>query len=528
MILLPKRLLALWALFFPLSPFVYYLSAEKSNLVSTHTILASLVFTLSVVLLPIFAKLPKTIISGYLVLINLWTILTHLSVQLSGAFPSATVMALALKTDPREAYGFLAVNLITLGLVLTSGIPALYGSLKTSALPSLAQVFNIRLSILGICLLAIPSFFNGVSLIYPASSISILVKLRGVAEQASFVDMAEKVEILSNKAGHDNTAIVLVIGESSQADYWQLDGYPKKTTPRLTARHNAGELINFSKHMSTAEATYLAVPSLISPNEQPIVFDNTKLRKSVVSVMHAAGYSTGWLSVQSPQPASAEADATDFDTDFFNYRIQSAYDEKLVGSASNWLRLHQDANTFLVLHTLGSHLPFEHRYPEAFDTWRRDKSAHYPQSQSTANYENTINYTDYVLDQLIKTLEKEHRPTILVFASDHGESLMKGVSRARGPIQDVLHVPFFIWGNSLWRNQHPTTWAALRDKEADDIVTHHFNVVPTLTSLLGIDYKGKPYNRDLLNRSFTPWVTTPAVDTDHTSYIQVKNIFKNN
>ena len=41
------------------------------------------------------------------------------------------------------------------------------------------------------------------------------------------------------------------------------------------------------------------------------------------------------------------------------------------------------------------------------------------------SYDNTILYTDYVLDKIINELDKSGVPYVFIYLSDHGESLME-------------------------------------------------------------------------------------------------------
>ena len=74
-----------------------------------------------------------------------------------------------------------------------------------------------------------------------------------------------------------------------------------------------------------------------------------------------------------------------------------------------------------------------------------------------------------------------------------------------------MHVPFILWSNSAWRATNPEQWRRLDQLARDRVVTSHLNVVPTLTSVLGLEYEGKPAERDLLSPKFKPWERTPAI-----------------
>ena len=58
---------------------------------------------------------------------------------------------------------------------------------------------------------------------------------------------------------------IIVVGETSRARDWQLYGYPRQTTPRLSKRMGNGELVAFDKALSQSNTTHKSVPMLLSP-----------------------------------------------------------------------------------------------------------------------------------------------------------------------------------------------------------------------------------------------------------------------
>jgi lipid A ethanolaminephosphotransferase len=66
-------------------------------------------------------------------------------------------------------------------------------------------------------------------------------------------------------------------------------------------------------------------------------------------------------------------------------------------------------------------------------------------------YDNTILYTDYLVNNVIESLKQiESRNSCVIFISDHGESLgennlyMHGVPMAMAPREQV-EIPFIVW-----------------------------------------------------------------------------------
>ena len=105
-------------------------------------------------------------------------------------------------------------------------------------------------------------------------------------------------------------------------------------------------------------------------------------------------------------------------------------------------------------------------------------------------YDNTILYTDAVLDSIMATLEATGRPTALLYLSDHGEDIFDD-SRNRflhaspTPTYWQIHVPMLLWMNSDMRQARPGIYdTALANMGRN--VSSSRSAFHTLVSLAGI------------------------------------------
>jgi lipid A ethanolaminephosphotransferase len=132
------------------------------------------------------------------------------------------------------------------------------------------------------------------------------------------------------------------------------------------------------------------------------------------------------------------------------------YDEALVGELERRIAA-ATGDLLIVLHTMGSHGPaYFRRYPPAFEAFtpacKESSPQRSPQAQVVNAYDNTILYTDYVLDRMIAVLEArpETERTFLFYASDHGESLgengvyLHGLPELIAP-EAQTRIPMFAW-----------------------------------------------------------------------------------
>ena len=105
-------------------------------------------------------------------------------------------------------------------------------------------------------------------------------------------------------------------------------------------------------------------------------------------------------------------------------------------------------------------------------------------------YDNTIRYTDFLLDSLINTLRSmEDWKSAMIFISDHGESLgenkmfMHGLPMRLAP-KVQYEIPFLVWTSEHFRNYKSGLPAVLEQ---------HY-VFHSVLNLLSID--SPTYNKD--------------------------------
>jgi glucan phosphoethanolaminetransferase (alkaline phosphatase superfamily) len=446
--------------------------------------------------------------------LNTVAALTGLCLALNGSLPDTLVLVAAKDTNWREAAGLLFSAPLWSGAIGLSWLAQAWVLLKSSRVPRLRpETIMYKSAPIWILALAVPVGVPITQKTYPSAAYAIASKYYLFELEAQVIDKSQVPEVTAISPV-TNEVMVFVIGESSSARYWQIAGYPEATSPRMVARQANGELLSFPRHVSVAQLTSIAVPNMLTPSGTLVRYHDKGQTSSIVSLMEKGGRRTAWISAQTPQPGSAEANDVYFESDFKSYLKHDLYDEELVPRVGAWLTKYSSVPGFVVMHTLGSHLPFEYRYPPEYARWHVPP-AQYPKNQTVSNYQNSILYTDFVLDKLMKRLSQEDRPVVLVYASDHGESLMHGKSRSEVPPGDeTLHVPFLVWANIAWRNAHPNDWKVLTRLVRERVPTNHLNLGPTLMHLAGFTFSGASSTKDLLSPGFHPIDNTPAYALD--------------
>jgi len=498
---------------FPLLPLVVGCITNLSEPVPLGTALGAAVLTVELCAMPVLLRFHRLFGAVWHLAFNTIAAAVLFSVLTTKGFPNLATCLAVLKTDAGEASHMLWAMRYSVATVAVAWLLQLPGCVSLARRPPDFAISASRWRIVGLVPLVLPLLAPSVAQLYPGKLFELVLQVGQFRYASEHVNRDYSFDVKVRTARTESLPpelVVFVIGESSQADYWQLYGYPEPSTPEMVRRRDAGELLVFNRHMATASATRVAVPALLSPFAD-LLPPPEGSRPSLVTVMAKAGYDTAWLSVQGPLPQSSEADKVLFTSDSEVLGAAAQYDNRLLEQAAAWTKEHHARPGFLVLHTAGSHLPYEARYPATAARWHGHEGKDFPKSQTVGSYLNTVLYTDSFLTSLMTQMAHEPRPVVLVYLSDHGEASMKGLSRDQVRLEHVMHVPFLMWGNAQWRKAHQNEWAEVQRAALTGQVTNHLNVVPTLTTILGVDYDGKPFERDLLSAKFNPWTRTPAI-----------------
>ncbi|HEX5034851.1 MAG TPA: sulfatase-like hydrolase/transferase, partial [bacterium] len=184
----------------------------------------------------------------------------------------------------------------------------------------------------------------------------------------------------------------------------------------------------------------------------------------------------------------------------------TVYDEALLHPLGVILK-EDHPHKFIVLHMLGSHQNYRNRYPPENTRFGPesylDACSTKEEAQMLAEYDNSVRYTDEVLEEAIKLLEKQP-DSILLFVGDHGERLYDKEGSACGhgfpePRQLEFDVPYFIWCNGSC----PKAWKRSQSRNRD-VVFSTENLFHTAANLLGLEMKAYRAQDDILNPRYLP------------------------
>ena len=302
--------------------------------------------------------------------------------------------------------------------------------------------------------------------------------------------------------------VVLVIGETSRADDWQLYGYRRKTNPQLS---QVKGLTVFTDYMSQSNTTHKSVPILLSLAEADN-YDILYRTKGIMQAFREAGYRTVFISNQQRNHSFIDFLGEQADDCLFlrDSHPGNAYDTDLLVPLAQRLAALKGKRTFIVLHTYGSHFSYVDRYPAAhayFKSDRYDGAKRELRPQLLNAYDNSIRQTDLLLGEVIASLAKRGGSAAMVYTADHGEDIFDDsrhlfLHASPFPSFWQLHVPFVVWTSPLYRERHAdivSTLAANRHKAAESNSVFH-----TLLSMGGVATTYRNDSLSLASRTFAP------------------------
>lgn len=312
---------------------------------------------------------------------------------------------------------------------------------------------------------------------------------------------------------------VLVIGESSRRNHWQLFGYDRPTNPELS---HTDDLVPVTHMISPWPTTIGAVPAMLTRKPATMGLFQPFTERSIVTLMREAGFDTWWLSNQSPtgewnSPITAYAD----EAQHLQWLNLQRYDGSLPEGLGQAVRQSR-GDLFVVLHMIGSHGSYDLRYPPAFKTFTptlRDGGPSASRYRRVTNsYDNTIVYTDHVLARTIAELRQTGAIAALWYQSDHGETLPTATCRMSEHGHGYRYefpVPALFWYSDAYAQAFPEKLAALRAHAGDRASSA--NTFATLADMAGVHFAGQDSSRSLFSTTwhYRPRIVHPVWQAEH-------------
>jgi len=275
---------------------------------------------------------------------------------------------------------------------------------------------------------------------------------------------------------------VLVIGESEARNHMSAYGYGRETTPWLDSVKNQENVILFSNAYACYCDTGHALPYVLTAKNQ---YNDMEIKEavSIVDMAKAAGFKTVWLSNQVrfsgwDNPITIISDESDqqirINTHIGNTLDTDYYDGELVNRLDD---IDYSDKMLIVIHLMGSHLSYHSRYPVEFEKFTGEGYL--------SEYDNSVYYTDYVVNNIVDKLSQKKDFKGLIYFSDHGEGIDKDLSHnSANFVYDMVYIPFYMYLSPRYMEENKEAVRMLKSR-ANDYFTNDL-IFNTVMGVMGI------------------------------------------
>lgn len=310
-------------------------------------------------------------------------------------------------------------------------------------------------------------------------------------------EQAEEIKLPDGTiADNEKAVVVLVIGESSRKANFQLYGYQRNTNPLLSKQ----EGLKVYEATSCATYTTAGTKAILEPQ------DSGDLYELLPNYAFRTGVDVSWRSSNWGEPP------IHIDEYLTNEELGEKYpDENIYNDAILLKGLRERIESspknkvLIVLHTSTSHGPkYADKYPKEFEVYK-PVAKNVEEGQKNVDllinaYDNTILYTDFLVDSLINMLRSmTDWNSAMIFISDHGESLgenkmfMHGLPMKLAP-KVQYEIPFLVWTSDHFRDYKlVSTEKDAPEGQLPAVLDQHY-VFHSVLNLLSI--QSPAYNKD--------------------------------
>lgn len=335
-----------------------------------------------------------------------------------------------IHTDPTEIGQLLSSQMIPY-VVLLIVLPALLISATDITFAASGKYLISSLKIIVIALfVALASLYSNYNALHRAGNVSnkyivySLVPINLIAGASSVVQKSLRPYLRSNQndiqisgrvASPGDLVVVLAIGESSRRKNFSLYGYDRRNTNPVLQKAGGLHLLNGIAKRGT---TLYALPEILEKDDIKLTTLVAKLGIPTSCYVNYTLYDN-CASVGETKASQCGHGG-------------KCYDEDVIPLLEDNLRTYVSGYRFVVLHLGGgSHGPvYADRHPPEFLQFKpgcddADVANQCTIEQLYNSYDNTILYADHVVGEIAHKLERSGVPHVLIYLSDHGESLLE-------------------------------------------------------------------------------------------------------
>lgn len=277
------------------------------------------------------------------------------------------------------------------------------------------------------------------------------------------------------KNSSENLNIVLIVGETARSKNFSLYGYERETNPNLAKQNNLKILKNA---ISCSTSTRFSLPC---------IFNITPEYESFLTSLQRVGIYIKWY--ENNYGGCYDA-CSKLENKFFTDHGKcdgSCPDGLIFEEFYKDIQSPKGGRRLFILHQNGSHGPLYYkRYPKEFAKFTpecKTSSVNQCSKEELVNaYDNTIFYTDFLINETIEKLKSLKTPSVLIYVSDHGESLgengifLHGFPYAIAP-KEQKEIPFLLWSSNEVKVKD------LKEYNHKQVIHTIFNLLDVNTSL---------------------------------------------
>lgn len=322
---------------------------------------------------------------------------------------------------------------------------------------------------------------------------------------------------------------LLIVGETSRAQNWQLSGYGRETNPLLSRQPG---VVYMPHAVSESNTTHKAVPMLLSHLTARDFDKDIYTVKGIAAAAREAGFHTAFISNQRRNGSfidffGAQADTTVFLKD--DLGMDNPHDLAMLEIVDAVLA-RERPRELVILHCYGSHFDYRERYLPENAHFLPDQypDAAYKYRPALVNaYDNSIRATDRFLAAAHRAIEPYRGA--LIYTSDHGEDLFDEPLRlflhaSPRPTVAQVSVPMLIWPTPGYAEAYPGKIKAARANSRKPVSTSR-SYFPTALDLAGIRTAYLDTAASLVSPLYKPVPRTYL--NDHNEGVRLEKILRN-
>lgn len=249
----------------------------------------------------------------------------------------------------------------------------------------------------------------------PVNYIRSIASVIAKAVKPVYAEAKAEVKYSASLTDSQDLVVVLVVGETSRQKSFSLYGYERKNTNPVLSAYQDLHILNGKARLGS---TLYALPEILE-----------KKGVKLTAITDKAGINT-----------SCYVNFTLYDNCAAVGEVKvencghggTCYDEDVIPLLENNLKSYTSGGRLVVLHLGGgSHGPlYTDRFPEEFQQFKpmcfdADVVNQCTKEELYNSFDNSILYVDYVVGKVISKLDQSGLPYVMIYLSDHGESLLE-------------------------------------------------------------------------------------------------------